>query len=375
MITVEEAKPNQARICVIGVGGGGGNAVNNMVASGLSGIDFVAANTDAQVLQTALAPVKIQLGPQLTKGLGAGGNPEVGRHAAIEDRDALRHLFDGADMVFITAGMGGGTGTGAAPVVAEIAAECGALTVGVVTKPFMFEGPRRMRQAGDGIAELAKSVDALIVIPNQRLLTIASERTGLKESFKRADDVLLFAVRGISDLITVPGLINLDFADIRSIMAGKGKALMGTGVAKGESRAKEAAQFAISSPLLEEMSIEGATGLLINITGDEGLTLMEVNDAAAMIQREVDEDANIIFGARIDESLQDEVRVTLIATGFGEKKALANGDNVVRLSEFPKKSNSYEEREIGVELRRTHSFDLKEEDELDIPTFLRRQAD
>ena len=232
-----------------------------------------------------------------------------------------------------------------------------------------------MRQAVDGISELAKHVDALIVIPNQRLLTIASERTGLKESFKRADDVLLYAVRGISDLITVPGLINLDFADVRSIMAGKGKALMGTGVAKGEARAKEAAQLAVSSPLLEEMSIEGATGLLINITGDDGLTLMEVNDAAEMIQREVDTDANIIFGARIDETLQDEVRVTLIATGFGEKKAASTSSaTVVRLNDYSKKSDG-NDREIGLELRKSQLIDFKNEDELDIPTFLRRQAD
>jgi len=305
-----------ARIKVVGVGGGGGNAVNTMIQSGLCGVEFVAANTDVQAIAKNEAPVKVQLGAQLTKGLGAGANPEIGRQAALDDSELIRDHLTGADMVFVTAGMGGGTGTGGAPVVARIAREVGALTVAVVTKPFTFEGKKRMRQADEGMEELKAAVDTLIAIPNERLLAIAGRNTSLVDTFRKADDVLLQAVRGISDLITETGLINLDFADVRTIMAGMGMAMMGTGVASGENRAIEAAQKAIASPLLEDMSIFGAQGLLINITGSQDLSLHEVNEAASLIQREAHEDANIIFGAAIDERMGNEIRITVIATGF-----------------------------------------------------------
>jgi len=307
-----------ARIKVVGVGGGGGNAVNTMIAMGLPGVEFFTANTDMQALGASLATTKIQLGAELTKGLGAGANPEVGRQAALEDSELLRDHLAGADMVFITAGMGGGTGTGGAPVVARIAKELGALTVAVVTKPFQFEGKKRMRQADDGMRDLKEAVDTLIAIPNQRLLAVAGRNTSLLETFKRADDVLLQAVRGISDLITVHGLINLDFADVRTIMAEMGMAMMGAGSASGENRAIDAAHKAIASPLLEDISIHGAKGVLINITGSHDLSLHEVNEAATLIQEEAHEDANIIFGAVIDEQMGDEIRITVIATGFGE---------------------------------------------------------
>ncbi|HUI27127.1 MAG TPA: cell division protein FtsZ, partial [Candidatus Kryptonia bacterium] len=306
-----------ASIKVVGIGGGGGNAVNTMIASGLPGIEFITANTDVQALRASLAAVKLQLGERLTKGLGAGANPDVGREAALEDSERLREVLAGADMVFITAGMGGGTGTGGAPVVARIAKELGALTVGVVTKPFQFEGKKRMRQADSGINALKDAVDTLIAIPNQRLLAIAGRNTSLLETFKKADDVLLQAVRGISDLITVHGLINLDFADVRTIMADMGMAMMGCGIASGENRSIEAAQKAVASPLLEDISIRGAQGVLINITGSPDLSLHEVNEAATLIQEEAHEDANIIFGAVIDERMGDEIRITVIATGFG----------------------------------------------------------
>ncbi|HWP35892.1 MAG TPA: cell division protein FtsZ, partial [Thermodesulfobacteriota bacterium] len=308
-----------ARIKVIGVGGGGCNAINTMIGADLHSVDFIAANTDRQALEASRAPIKIQLGAKLTRGLGAGANPEVGRNAALEDRDHLRELLAGSDMVFITAGLGGGTGTGGAPVIAEIAKEVGALTVAVVTKPFLFEGKKRLRQAEEGWRALKGVVDTLITIPNQRLLNIAGKSTSMLETFKRADEVLLQAVKGISDLITIHGLINLDFADVRTIMAETGMALMGTGTASGENRAIEAAQKAISSPLLEDVSIHGARGVLINITGGPSLTLFEVNEASTLIQEEAHEDANIIFGAVIDEHMTDEIRVTVIATGFGEE--------------------------------------------------------
>ena len=307
-----------ARIKVVGIGGGGGNAVNTMISSGLPGVEFIAANTDLQALGVSLAPMKLQLGAQLTKGLGAGANPDIGRQAALDDSEVIRDHLSGADMVFLTAGMGGGTGTGGAPVVARMAKEQGALTVAVVTKPFQFEGRKRMRQAEEGMRELKDAVDTLIAIPNQRLLAIAGRNTSLLETFKRADDILLQAVRGISDLITVHGLINLDFADVRTIMAEMGMAMMGAGSASGENRAVEAAQKAISSPLLEDISIHGARGVLINITGSHDLSLHEVNEAATLIQEEAHEDANIIFGAVIDEQMGDEIRITVIATGFGE---------------------------------------------------------
>src|SRR5881392_447544 len=309
-----------ARIKVVGIGGGGGNAVNTMIAAGLPGVDFIAANTDAQALKANLSPIKMQLGEKLTRGLGAGGKPEVGKHAAQEDIERLREYLADADMIFITAGMGGGTGTGAAPVIAKVAKELGSLTVGVVTKPFSFEGKRRMKQADEGMKELKDCVDTLIAIPNQRLLSVAGRNSSILETFKKADDVLLQAVRGISDLITVHGLINLDFADVRASMCEMGMAMMGAAIAQGENRAIEAAQKAISSPLLEDISIQGARGVLINITGGPDLCLHEVNEAASMIQEEADDDANIIFGAVIDDAIVDEIRITVIATGFGEVK-------------------------------------------------------
>jgi cell division protein FtsZ len=315
---VENVDPG-ARIKVIGAGGCGGNAVNHMIAAGLRNVDFISVNTDTQALQNNKAPLCIQMGTQLTRGRGTGGNPEIGRKAALEDEDRLREVLGEAEMVFVTAGMGGGTGTGSAPVIARIARESGALTVGVVTKPFQFEGRKRMGQAEEGLRELKNAVDTLITIPNQRLLSIASRTTSLKEAFQKADDVLLQAVRGISELVTVHGLINLDFADVRSIMAEMGMAMMGASRAAGENRAVEAAQRAISSPLLEDVSIKGARGLLINVTGGPDMSLYEVNEAASLIQEEAHEDANIIFGAVIDEKICDEIHVTVIATGFGDR--------------------------------------------------------
>jgi cell division protein FtsZ len=305
-----------ARIKVIGVGGGGGNAVNRMIQAGIKGIEFMVANTDVQAMRTSLAPIKLQIGGKLTKGLGAGANPEIGKQAALEDTDRILEALSGADMIFITTGMGGGTGTGAAPIIASLAAELGALTVAVVTKPFGFEGKRRRIQAEQGIRSLRETVDTLITIPNERLLNFVERATSLNEAFTIADDILRQAVQGISDLITVPGEINLDFADVKTIMHGMGMALMGTGVSSGEHRAVEAAQRAISSPLLEEASIEGAKGVLINITGGPDMTLFEVHEAASIIQEAADEEANIIFGTVIDPRMKDEVKVTVIATGF-----------------------------------------------------------
>jgi cell division protein FtsZ len=325
MIDLTDGEQQGARIKVVGVGGGGGNAVNTMIQAGLPGVEFLVANTDAQALNANLATTKIQLGGAVTKGLGAGANPAVGRQSAQDDIEVIHDLLKGADMVFITAGMGGGTGTGAAPVIAAAAKELGALTVGVVTKPFFFEGKKRSRQADEGIKELKKSVDTLITIPNQRLLSVAGRNMPILETFKKADDVLLQAVRGISDLITVHGLINLDFADVRTIMSEMGMAMMGAAVASGENRAVEAAQRAISSPLLDDISIQGARGVLINITGGLDMSLHEVNEAATLIQEEADEDANIIFGAVIDERMEDEIRITVIATGFGEVERASAG--------------------------------------------------
>ena len=305
-----------AKILVIGVGGGGGNAVNTMISGNLDGVEFVAANTDRQALEANLAPHKIQLGSGLTKGLGAGAHPDIGRRSAEESIQQIADAISGADMVFVTCGMGGGTGTGAAPVIAQVARDCGALTVGVVTKPFGFEGKKRDRNAADGISRLEAAVDTLIVIPNNRLLALAGNQMSMVDAFRRADSVLLNAVQGISDLMTVPGLINVDFADVRTIMNGMGRALMGAGVGSGKRRATEAAEMAISSPLLEDVSITGATGILINITGGPDLTLHEVNEASSLIQNAAHEDANIIFGSVIDPNLTDEVRITVIATGF-----------------------------------------------------------
>ena len=305
-----------AKIKVIGVGGGGGNAINTMIAEGLEGVEFIAANTDVQALERNLAPIKIQLGHALTKGLGAGANPEIGRNSALEDQARLMELFEGADMVFVAAGMGGGTGTGAAPVIANLAREAGALTVGVMTKPFAFEGSRRRRMADEGLMNLQECVDTLITIPNQRLLAIAGENTSIIDAFRKADEVLLHAVQGISDLITIGGFVNVDFADVKTIMSNMGLALMGTGRASGPTRARDAAEMAISSPLLEDVSINGATGILINITGGSDLALFEINEASMLIQEAAHEDANIIFGAVIDETMRDEIKLTVIATGF-----------------------------------------------------------
>lgn len=314
-IQFNEDPRNNAKIKVIGVGGGGGNAVNRMIDAGVEGVDFVTANTDLQALRMSRAEVKIQLGVKLTNGLGAGANPEVGRKAALEDADKIIEALEGADMVFVTAGLGGGSGTGAAPIIASLASEMGALTVAVVTKPFAFEGKRRMSQAEKGLQELVDSVDTMIVIPNEKLLAVAQD-AGFFESFRVADDILRQAVQGISDIITIPGIINRDFADVKAIMAGMGYAVMGTATAKGTSRAIEAAQRAIASPLLEAGAIDGARGILINITGSSSLRLAEVNEASTIIQNAAHEDANIIFGAVLDERLKDEVKITVIATGF-----------------------------------------------------------
>jgi len=317
---------HKAQIRVIGVGGGGGNAVNNMIESGMSGVEFIVVNTDAQDLERSLAPRRFQLGGQLTKGLGAGANPEIGREAALEDRDRIAELVAGADMVFITAGMGGGTGTGAAPVIAQVAKELGALTVAVVTRPFSFEGRRRRKQAEEGVENLRQVVDTLITIPNQRLISMATERTTMKEAFQMADKVLFQACKGVSDLINHQGIINVDFADVSTIMSNKGLALMGVGTGSGEHKTVEAAQKAISSPLLDDVSIAGATSVLINITGNSDLTMFEVHEAATMIQEEAHEDANVIFGWVIDETMTDEARVTVIATGFEESWLQAKPD-------------------------------------------------
>lgn len=326
MFELEENVSIGANIKVVGVGGGGSNAVSTMIESGMTGVDFVVANTDIQALNSSKAGQKIQLGFDLTKGLGAGANPDIGRRSAIESYNEIVEQLKGSDMVFVTAGMGGGTGTGGAPIVAKIARELGALTIGVVTKPFMFEGKKRSKHAEGGLSELRENVDALIVIPNQKLLSVAADKTPLLETFKKADEVLLQAVQGISNLINIRGLINLDFADIRTVMANKGLALMGTGSAKGENRAIEAATQAISSPLLENVKIDGATGIIINVSGGSDLSLYEVNEASTLITEAASEDAEVIFGAVIDPTLNDEVRVTVIATGFAkeDKKDMTN---------------------------------------------------
>jgi len=316
-LRLDEGGTASARIKVIGVGGGGSNAVNRMVLAGFDGVEFIVANTDVQALRTNAAPVKIQIGGKLTKGLGAGADPSVGRHAALEDTEKIIQALDGADMVFVTVGLGGGTGTGAAPVIASLASELGALTVAVVTKPFKFEGKKRQLQAERGLDALRDCVDTIITIPNERLLTIIDRTTPMTEAFATADDVLRQAIQGISDLILVPGLINLDFADVKTIMAGMGLAMMGTGVAEGPDRAMEAARRAISSPLLEGASVTGARGVIINVTGGPDLSLVEVSEASSIVQEAADEDANIIFGAVVDTLLKGKVKITVIATGFG----------------------------------------------------------
>ena len=349
-------EPSPAKIKVIGVGGGGSNAVNRMIAAQLRNIDFIAANTDVQALRRSLATTKLQLGLGLTRGLGAGGNPEIGRKSALEDTEGILELLDGADMVCITAGLGGGTGTGAAPILASLAAEIGALVVAVVTKPFGFEGRRRLQLAERGVEELRNTVDTLITIPNERLLSFVDRGTPLAEAFLIADDVLRQAVQGISDLITVPGEINVDFADVKTIMTGMGMALMGTGIAKGENRALEAAQRAISSPLLEETSIEGARGVLINIAGGRDLTLHEVAEAARIISDAVDPDANIISGMVIDESMNDEMKVTVIATGFDQSRSRPSElPAMMPMVRRPEPSSRYEIRPPVAESRAPES--------------------
>jgi cell division protein FtsZ len=315
-LRLEEDRRAGARIKVVGVGGGGSNAVSRMVSSGFEGVEFIVANTDLQALQNNPAPVKIQIGSKLTKGLGAGADPDVGRQAALEDTDKLIQALDGADMVFVTTGLGGGTGTGAAPVIASLASELGALTIAVVTKPFKFEGRRRQMQSEAGLESLRECVDTVITIPNERLLTIIERHTTLNDAFMTADDVLRQAIQGISDLIIVPGMINLDFADVKTIMAGMGLAMMGTGVAEGPNRAVDAARRAISSPLLEGASVDGARGVIINVTGGPDLSLLEVSEASTIIQEAAHEDANIIFGAVVDKQLEGRVKITVIATGF-----------------------------------------------------------
>ncbi|MCD2346062.1 cell division protein FtsZ [Clostridium guangxiense] len=355
-----------AQIKVIGCGGGGNNAVNRMIVEGLKNVEFIAINTDKQALALSKASQKIQIGDKLTKGLGAGANPEIGKKAAEESKDEIAQAIKGADMVFITAGMGGGTGTGAAPVVAEVAKSMGILTVGVVTKPFPFEGRKRMLHAEAGIKNLKEGVDTLVTIPNERLLAIVDKKTTLVEAFKLADDVLRQGVQGISDLITIPGLVNLDFADVRTVMIDKGLAHMGVGRGAGDTRAADAAKQAISSPLLET-SIVGATGVLLNVTGGADLGLLEINEAAQVVQEAADPDANIIFGAVIDENLKDEIRITVIATGFeNDKEEQKDEDeNIVSSANKP-------EDEAASALDNTGSFTVKKDD-LDIPAFLRRQ--
>jgi cell division protein FtsZ len=354
-----------AVIKVVGVGGGGTNAVNRMVDAGLKGVEFIAVNTDAQALQMCDADIKLQIGAQLTRGLGAGANPDTGQGAANESRDEIKESLKGADMVFVTAGEGGGTGSGAAPVIAEIAkAEIGALTVGVVTRPFVFEGSQRQRQASDGIDRLREQVDTLIVIPNEKLLGIVERRTSILDAFREADNVLRQGVQGITDLITIPGLINLDFADVRTIMHDAGSALMGIGTASGESRAAEAAKAAISSPLLEQ-SVEGATGILLNITGGGDLGLFEVNEAAEIIQSAAASDSNIIFGAVIDEDQEDELRVTVIATGFDRR-----GEPSIPFEPERGPRRPETRRTPVMDDRQRSTLEISE-DEIDIPSFLK----
>jgi len=397
-----------AKIKVVGVGGGGCNAVNRMVEAGLSGVEFIVTNTDAQALRQNRAPHKVQIGAKLTKGLGAGADPNIGRQAALEDTDALVQALSGADMVFVTTGLGGGTGTGAAPVIASLASELGALTIAVVTRPFRFEGRKRAVQAETGLDALRDCVDTVITIPNERLLSIIDRRTPLVEAFSTADDVLRQAIQGISDLILVPGLINLDFADVKTIMAGMGVAMMGTGVAEGENRALEAAQRAISSPLLEDGSVNGARGVIINVTGGPDMSLMEVSEASGIIQEAAHEDANIIFGAVVDPALSGKVKITVIATGFDRKGAArtvpaASSDTPIDLSAFASAARAAEPVAVGatsipvtprIAISRRPALDLalplvangdapmlsetpavELSSPLDVPAFLRRQAE
>lgn len=383
MFEFEDGARQYTQMKVIGVGGAGGNAINRMISARLSGVEFIATNTDAQALETSQAQYKVQIGKNITKGLGAGGDFELGRKAAEEDKDFLTSALSNTNMVFVTAGMGGGTGTGASPVVAEVAKELEVLTVAVVTKPFLFEGQERMARAEEGLLELKERVDTLIVIPNQRLLSLASKETTLQDAFRLADEVLLQATQGISDLITVPGLINLDFADVKAVMSNMGQALMGSSSATGENRAVEAAQKAISSPLLEDISIADSKGVLVNITGGEDITLHEVNDAASIVYEAVGSSANIIFGAVIDGNMEDEIRITVIATGFGDYTR-GNGELLKagymdlsnpRLQSLSRpafqRKKQPRDRHVIVDKGGSSAFMT---DDLDIPTFLRRQT-
>ena len=382
MFEFDESVDQTAKIKVIGVGGGGGNAVNTMIASQIDGVEFVTCNTDAQALKTSRAPMKIQLGSKLTKGLGAGANPEIGREAALEDRARLAEVLTGADMVFIAVGLGGGTGTGAAPIIAEVARELGALTVGVVTKPFSREGKQRLKKADDGVDQLKEVVDSLIVIPNDRLLGLAGKNMSILDAFKPADDVLRQAVQGISDLITTHGLINVDFADVKAIMSERGMAMMGIGIGEGDRRAAEAAHMAISSPLLEEIDISGAKGVLVNISGSSNMTMEEFDEASRIIHEKVHEDANIIIGLVINEELGDQLKITAIATGFGASFAKDK-----RQAEELKKSAAAVamgkvDRDLPTFIRERQKSSPRslgtvagDEDQYDIPTFLRKRVD
>ena len=366
-----------AKIRVIGVGGGGGNAVNRMIAAGVTGVDFLVANTDAQALHASNAPVKIQLGAKLTKGLGAGANPEIGRRAALEDTDKVIDALEGADMVFVTAGLGGGTGSGGAPIVASLARELHALTVGVVTKPFAFEGKRRMMQAEQGLQELSQSVDTVICIPNERLMQFVDKGTSFFEAFRIADDILRQGVQGISDIITITGIINRDFADIKTIMEGMGYAVMGTAVAEGENRAVEATNRAISSPLLEDATINGAQGILLNITGSSNLTLYEVHEASSIVQKIAAENANIIFGAVRDESMGDAVKVTVIATGIKSERLglrpLTGPSLAIRTAQQSVRTALARKEKLPVEQAPSEMSAEIPKDDFDVPAFIRRR--
>jgi cell division protein FtsZ len=397
-IEFETSEPLEARIKVVGVGGGGGNAINNMIQSQLEGVEFIVANTDAQALSRNLAPTRMQIGEAVTRGLGAGAKPEVGMKAAEESRDRIEEMFTGADMVFITAGMGGGTGTGAAPIIASVAKEMGILTVAVVTKPFNFEGKRRLKLADEGLALLQEQVDTVITIPNQKLLSIVGKNTTILDAFRKADDVLQQAVRGITDLITIPGLINVDFADVRTIMDEMGQAMMGAAESTGDTRALDAATNAISSPLLDDVSIHGAKGVLINITGGYNLALQEVDEAATVIRDMAHEDANIVFGAVLDETMEDSVRVTVVATGIGGAETVAfpskaaaqsrlsarqpplaaSNDSVIESttpSEKENKSGKPRRKVDNTRFKGQSLDDINQLDSFDVPTFLRRQMD
>jgi len=375
MFELEIDSTASAKLKVMGVGGAGGNAVNRMIGAGLRGVEFIVANTDVQALNQSLAPHRIQVGKATTRGLGSGGDPTTGRRAAEEDEQTIADALSGSDMVFITAGMGGGTGTGAAPVVARLAKQSGALTVAVVTRPFTFEGRRRLRQADDGLAELRAEVDTLIIIPNERLLAVVEKDTTLTDAFGVADEVLLKATKGISDLVTVPGLVNLDFADVKAVMSNRGNALMGTGRASGPGRALEAAQSAVASPLLEDVSISGAEGVLVNITGGRDLTLHEVNEAASVVVSAAGEDANVIFGAVIDPNMDGEMMITVIATGFGHGAPRPRAEKGRGTEAEGHRHSQPWKEEVSVGNRDRWGHGGRNGDSLEVPAFLRRQMD